>query len=193
MAFPPAHFLIGAGFAEVARASSRRPPPRWAAWAVGGCAAALPDVDIVLGIARGASGAYHGTFTHSVAAAVVWALIGYAFGGGRWAAVVGVGYGSHLLVDLLDDSGPTNLMLGWPFSGARPYSLGRFFPKVPVEGDGLVDTALNVLRPDALSLLLQQTLLAAACAGALFLLAAAIRRARTRRAGAADAFPHPPA
>ena len=184
MAFPPAHLLIGAGLAEVARAGSRRPPPRWAAWAVGGCAAALPDVDIVLGIFRGVGGAYHGTFTHSLAAVVVWALVGYAVGGGRWAAVVGLGYASHLLVDLLDDRGPTNLMLWWPFSPAHPDSLGKLFPRVPVEGNGVVETALNVLRPSSLWLLLQQTLLATACFAALLLLAAAIRRFRARRARA---------
>ena len=182
MAFPPAHLLIGAGFAEVARAASPRPPPRWAAWAVGGCVAALPDVDIVLGIARGVGGAYHGTFTHSAAAVLVWTLVGYALGGGRWAAVAGLGYASHLLVDLLDDSGPTNLMLGWPFRVDKPHSLGRLFPKVPVEGEGIVETALNVLRPDSLRLLVQQTALAAACFAALLLLAAAIRRVRGGRA-----------
>jgi len=178
VAFPPAHFLIGAGLAEVARAASRNPPPRWAAWIAGGCVAVLPDADIVLGIVRGVGGAYHGTFTHSIAAVVVWALIGYALGRGPWAGVVGLGYASHLLVDLLADSGPTNLMLEWPLSTSKPYSLGRLFPKVPVEGDGMIGTALNVLRPDSLWLLAQQTLLAAACAAALFLFAAAIRRAR---------------
>jgi membrane-bound metal-dependent hydrolase YbcI (DUF457 family) len=182
MAFPPAHFLIGAGFAEVARAASPDPPPRWAAWAVGGCMGALPDVDIVLGIALGAGSAYHSTFTHSLTAVAVWALIGYMVGRGRWAAVTGLGYASHLLVDLLDGgANPTNLMLGWPFTGAQPYSLGNVFPSVPVEGDGMVETALNVLRPSSLWLLAQQTLLAAACTAALFLLAAAIRRVRTRR------------
>lgn len=182
MAFPPAHFLIGAGFAEVARAASPDPLPRWPAWVVGGCMGALPDVDIVLGIALGVGGVYHGTFTHSLTAVAVWTLVGYLAGGGRWAAVTGLGYASHLLVDLLDGGvEPTNLMLGWPFSGAQPYSLGNFFPSVPVEGDGMVETALNVFRPHSLWLLAQQTLLAAACAAALFLLAAAIRWGRARR------------
>lgn len=187
MAFPPAHMLIGAGLAEVACAAMRDPPPRRFAWAVAAVLAAAPDGDIVLGILLGRGGAYHGTFTHSLTAVAVVALVGYAFGGRRWAAVAGIAYASHLLVDLLDESGPTNLMLGWPFTGARPYSLGRLFPKVPVEGDGVMDTALNVLRPASLLSLLVQTVMAAAVLGALALAGRWMRRARVRRTGAAPA------
>ncbi|HEX2210957.1 MAG TPA: metal-dependent hydrolase [Longimicrobium sp.] len=178
MAFPPAHMLIGAGFAEMARAGMDDPPPRRFAWAVGAVLAAAPDGDIILGILLGRGGSLHGTFTHSLTAVAVVALLAYALGGGRWAAIAGVGYASHLLADLLDESGPTNLMLGWPFTGAKPYSLGKLFPKVPVEGDGIVDTALNVLRPHSLVNLLIQTLMAAAIFAALVLLARAIRRMR---------------
>lgn len=181
MAFPPAHLLIGAGFAEVARAGMDRPPPRRYAWAVAAVLAAAPDGDIILGILLGRGGNLHGTFTHSLTAAAVVALLAYAVGGGRWAAIAGIGYASHLLVDLLDESGPTNLMLGWPFTGAKPYSLGKLFPKVPVHGDGIVDTALNVLKPGALGNLVLQTLMGAAVYGALLLLARAIRRMRVRR------------
>jgi hypothetical protein len=176
--------LLGAGLVEVARSGMREPLPRWQAWAVGAGMAALPDVDIVLGIVLAQGGSYHGTFTHSVSAVVVWALIGYAFGGGRWAAVVGVGYASHLVADLLDESGPTNLMLGWPFSGQRPYSIGKLFPKVPVEGDGIVDSALNVLRPETLLLLAAQTAMAAGFFAALLLLARLIRTRRERASAA---------
>jgi membrane-bound metal-dependent hydrolase YbcI (DUF457 family) len=187
MAFPPAHMLIGAGFAEVARAGMDRPPPRRYAWAVAAILAAAPDGDIILGILLGRGGSLHGTFTHSLTAAAVVALLAYALGGARWAVIAGVGYASHLLLDLLDESGPTNLMLGWPFTGARPYSLGKLFPKVPVDGNGIVDTALNVLKPDALRNLVVQTLMAAAIYGAMVLLARAIRRSRLRRVEAAAA------
>jgi LexA-binding, inner membrane-associated putative hydrolase len=173
--------LIGAGLAETARAGMKDPPPpRWLVWSVAAVLAAGPDADIIIGILRGRGGADHGTFSHSLMAVAIVALAGYGLGGGRWAAIFGVSYGSHLLVDLLDESGPTNLMLGWPFTGARPYSIGKLFPKVPVEGDGMMDTALNVLRPHALQNLLIQTALAAAIFGALLLCASAIRR---RRAG----------
>jgi membrane-bound metal-dependent hydrolase YbcI (DUF457 family) len=170
--------LIGAGLAEVARSGMRDPLPRWQAWAAGAALAALPDVDIVLGIVLGKGGSYHGTFTHSLSAVVVWALIGYAAGGGRWAAVAGVGYASHLVVDLLDESGPTNLMLGWPFSGQRPYSIGKLFPKVPVEGDSMLDGVLNVVRPESLMLLATQTAMAAGFFAVFVLLARLIRRRR---------------
>lgn len=178
--------LIGAGLAEVARAGMRQPPPRRFAWAVAAVLAAAPDGDIILGILLGRGATYHGTFSHSLSATVVVALVAYAIGGGRWAAIAGIAYGSHLLVDLLDESGPTNLMLGWPFTGARPYSLGKFFPKVPVEGDGMVDTALNVLRPGAILNLVIQTAMGAAIFGALLLIARVIRQ---RRTGAADPAP----
>lgn len=187
MAFPPAHMLIGAGLAEVACAAMPHPPPRRMAWAVAAVLGAAPDGDIILGILMGRGGAFHGTFTHSLTAAAVAALLGYALGGWRWAVVAGIGYASHLLVDLLDESGPTNLMLGWPFTGAQPYSLGKFFPKVPVEGDGVIDTALNVLRPAALLNLVIQTLMAAAIFGGLVLLGQWMRRARVRREAPAAA------
>jgi hypothetical protein len=172
--------LIGAGLAEAACAGMRNPPPRWLAWSVAAVLAAGPDADIIIGILRGRGGADHGTFSHSLIAVVIVALFGYAIGGGPWAAIGGLGYGSHLLVDLLDESGPTNLLLGWPFTGARPYSIGKLFPKVPVEGEGMVDTAMNVLRPQALTNLLLQTLIAAAIFAALLLAASAIRRRQSR-------------
>ena len=181
MAFPPAHMLVGAGMAELARAGMRSPPPRRAAWLAGALLASVPDGDIILGILLGSGGALHGTFTHSLSAVAVVALLGYAFGGGRWAAIAGLTYGSHLFIDLLDESGPTNLMLGWPFTGVHAYSLGKLFPKVPVDGDGIVDTALNVFRPGSLRNLVLQTLLAAAISLALLLIARGIRWMRVRR------------
>jgi membrane-bound metal-dependent hydrolase YbcI (DUF457 family) len=179
--------LIGAGFAEVARAGMDDPPPRRRAWAVAAVLAASPDGDIILGILLGRGGSLHGTFTHSLTAAAVVAMLAYALGGARWAVIAGVGYASHLLVDLLDESGPTNLLLGWPFTGARPYSIGKLFPKVPVEGDGIVDTALNVLRPASLNRLGVQTLMAAAIFAALVLLGRGIRRMRARSVAPAAA------
>lgn len=187
MAFPPAHMLIGAGLAEVACAAMRDPPPRRFVWGVAAVLAAAPDGDIVLGILLGRGGAFHGTFTHSLTAAAVAAVVAYAMGGGRWAAIAGTAYASHLLVDLLDESGPTNLMLGWPFTGARPYSLGKVFPKVPVYGGGVMRTVREFLRPEPILVLMLQTLMAAAVFGALLLAARWMRGARGRRAGAAPA------
>jgi membrane-bound metal-dependent hydrolase YbcI (DUF457 family) len=174
--------LIGAALAELARAPMREPPPRLAAWAVGAMLAVAPDSDIVLGLLLGRGGTFHGTFTHSIAAVVVWALIGQAAGGWRWAVIAGAAYASHLVVDLLDETGPTNLMLFWPFSGQQPYAIAAVFPNVPVEGNGPRDTLLNVLRPGPLGLLVKQTLLGAAIAAGLLLGAAGVRRVRSGRA-----------
>jgi membrane-bound metal-dependent hydrolase YbcI (DUF457 family) len=176
--------LVGAGFAELACAGMRNPPPRWLAWSIGAVLAAGPDADIIIGILRGRGGADHGTFSHSLLAVGIIALMGYVAGGGPWAAIGGLSYGSHMLVDMLDESGPTNMMLGWPFTGARPYAIGELFPKVPVDGDGIVDTARNVLRPEALTNLVVQTLLAAGIFGMFLLLAAALRRWCDERADA---------
>lgn len=174
--------LVGAGMAEAVRATQAEPVPRWRAWGLAAVLAASPDADIVLGLLLGKGGAYHGTFTHSITAVVLAALFGYALGGGRWAAVAAAGYASHLFVDLLDDSGPTNLMLGWPFSGARPYSIGKLFPKIPFEtGEGPVAAFLSLFRPDALWAFALQTLLGAAFFAGFLLLARGIRSARPPR------------
>lgn len=171
--------LVGAGVAEVARASAARPPPRWPAWSVAAILATGPDADIILGLLLGRGGTYHGTFTHSIAATVLVAFLAWAAGGWRWGVIGGAAYGSHLVVDLLDDTGPTNLMLGWPFTEARPYSIGRLFPRVNIEGNGAWDTAMNLLadRAEMIDLALQ-TGVGAAVFGVLLLLAAGIRRAR---------------
>lgn len=171
--------LVGAGVAEVARASVDRPPPRWPAWAVAAMLATGPDADIILGLLLGRGGAFHGTFTHSITATAAVGVLAWAMAGWRWGVVAGAGYGSHLVVDLLDDTGPTNLMLGWPFTEARPYSIGRLFPRVNIEGNGAWDTGMNLLadRAEMIDLALQ-TGVGAAVFGVLLLVAAAIRRAR---------------
>lgn len=177
MSFPPAHAMIGAGLAEVVCAA--RPLPRWKAWTLASTLAVAPDFDIVLGLLLGKGGAYHGTFTHSVTAAVVAALLAWAVAGRWWGVVAGAGYGSHLLVDLLDDSGPTNMMLAWPFSGDRPYSLGKVFPKVPFEGEGVTESAQSLLLPHVFEKLALQTLLGLAVFLVLLGVAAVVRRFRS--------------
>jgi membrane-bound metal-dependent hydrolase YbcI (DUF457 family) len=177
MAFPPAHMLVGAGAAELVRTGV--PLPRWRAWAVAAVLAALPDTDIILGIALERGGAYHGTFTHSIAAVIVVALLAWAVAGRRWAALAGAGYGSHLLVDLLDDRGRTNVLLGWPFTDERPLAIARLFPTVPFEqGGGVLNATLSLFRPDVFGPLLLQTAVGGILFLGLVLLAAGIRRVR---------------
>jgi hypothetical protein len=180
MSFPPAHALIGAGLAEIAIAA--KPLPRWKAWALAGFLAVSPDFDIVIGLMTGRGASLHGTFSHSISAVVVLTLTMYAVAGGRWALVAGTGYGSHLVVDMLDDTGPTNLMLGWPFTPAQPYAIGKLLPKVQFEtGNGFGSAFYSLFDPAVMAKLLVQTLLAAAIFLALAGNAQLVRRWRLSR------------
>jgi membrane-bound metal-dependent hydrolase YbcI (DUF457 family) len=177
MSFPPAHALIGAGLAEVAIAA--KPLPRWRAWTLAAFLAVSPDFDIVFGLLVGRGASMHGTFSHSITATAIMALAFFAIGGARWALVAAVGYGSHLLVDMLDDSGPTNLELGWPFTPAQPYAIGPLFPKVPFEhGQGMRGAIFSLLEPAVFAKLAAQTGLAFAIFLGLLGVAHLVRRAR---------------
>lgn len=179
MAFPPAHMLVGAGVAEVVRAGQRHPPRRMLAWSVGAMLGALPDVDIVLGILLGRGGDYHGTFTHSLTLAVAAGAVAWMLAGWRWGVLAGATYLSHLLVDLLDDRGRTNVLLLWPFTDEQPYAIARIFPTVAfAQGEGPIGAALSLFRPDVLGQLLLQTAYGAGFFALLLLLAALVRRAR---------------
>ncbi|MDQ3556080.1 MAG: metal-dependent hydrolase [Gemmatimonadota bacterium] len=177
MAFPPAHLLVGFGAAELTRAAY--PLPRWRAWAVAGVLAVLPDVDIVLGRALEVGFEYHGTFTHSVTTTLIVALVARLLAGPGWALLAASSYGSHLLVDLLDDRGQTNVMLGWPFSGEYAQAFARVFPPVPFEkGGGVVHAALSLLQPHIFQRLLLQTAVGAFFFFALVGIAWTLREAR---------------
>lgn len=179
VAFPPAHLLVGIGGAELVR--SVTPLPRWRAWIVAATLAVLPDLDFVLGILRGRGSLYHGTFTHSLVAVALIAGAAGLFAGWRWALLAGVGYGSHLLVDLMDDRGQTNVLLWWPFSSENAVALGRFFPTVPFEhGDGMIGAFLSLFEPAVAERLLEQTAVGAATLAGAWVAAALIRKARER-------------
>jgi len=181
MAFPPAHVLVGAGVAEVVRSGTAAPLPRWRAWAFSAALAVLPDLDIVLGIALGRGGLYHGTFTHSIPAIVVTGLLCRAVLGPPWGVLAAAGYGSHLVVDLLDDRGRTNVLLGWPFTDERPFAIARIFPKVEFQTEGgLRDSMLSLFEPRAVAMLLAQTAVAAGFFVGLLLVADAMRRVGER-------------
>ncbi len=181
MAFPPAHLLVGAGVAEVVR-SAAPPLPRWRAWAVAASLAVVPDLDFGLGLALGRGAEYHGTFTHSVVATLVIGLVAGVLAGWRWGVLSAAGYGSHLLVDLLDDRGRTNVLLGWPFTHERPFAIARVFPPVPFgRAGGLRESILALPRPEAMLALGAQTLIGILFFLALLALAAAIRGVGRRR------------
>jgi membrane-bound metal-dependent hydrolase YbcI (DUF457 family) len=180
MAFPPAHVLVGLGVAEAARAGL--PLPTWKSRVVAASLAVLPDLDIVVGlVGERAGSAYHGTFTHSIFAAVVVGLVGWLLGGKVWGLLAGTAYGSHLLVDLLDDRGRTNVLLGWPFSHEYPYAIARIFPMVPFrQGEGALNAAKSLLEPRVFEQLAIQTLVGAAMMVVLLVIALLIRRAVAR-------------
>lgn len=179
MSFPPAHFLIGAATAELMDTERRLPRPQ--AWAVGGVLAVLPDFDVALDRVI-ADLPPHGTYSHSLTAAAIVALLGWAAGGRRWGVLAGAAYTSHLVVDLMDDVGPTNVMLAWPFSHAEAIGLGHIFPAVVFHrGDGVLGAALSLLEPAVLTQLALQTAVGGVFALGMLGLARVLRRGRERR------------
>ena len=178
MAFPPAHFLVGCGVAEVVRGIFPR-LPRSAAWLVAGSLAVAPDLDFGFGMLLGRTYEYHGTFTHSLVATASVAVLAWLLAGAGWGVLAGMGYGSHLLVDLLDDRGRTNVLLGWPFTLEQPLAIARVFPTIPFEqGRGVLAAALSLLEPAAFRQLAIQTAFGALALALLLLLAAVVRRGR---------------
>lgn len=164
----------------MARALTPAPLPRWRAWAVGGLLAVLPDVDIVLGRAFDLDFEYHGTFTHSILVTILVAVLADRLGGRRWALLAGATYGSHLLVDLLDDRGRTNVLLAWPFSDQYAMAIARVFPTIPFEkGGGVVHAALSLFKPHIFERLLLQTAIGGVLFVALLGAAWGVRRLRT--------------
>jgi hypothetical protein len=160
MSFPPAHALVAVGTAELVLAVV--PLPRWRAWLVAGSLAVAPDLDLLVGLAMGSAGEYHGTFTHSALAVVVVSLVAAAIAGRRWALLAGAGYGSHLLVDLLDDRGRTNVLLGWPLTYSQPDALARLFPQVSfTHGQGITGALLSLFHQPTAGELLRQTAIGA--------------------------------
>ena len=175
MAFPPAHMLVGLGFAELS--SAVLPLPGWKPRLVAASLAVLPDLDIIVGLLTTRAGSvYHGTFTHSIFVTVVVGLVAWLVGGRAWGMLAGLAYGSHLLVDLLDDRGRTNVLLGWPFSLEYPYAIARIFPTVPFEhGRGVLIAARSLLEPRVFEQLAIQTLLGGGMLLVLLLLSRLIR------------------
>jgi hypothetical protein len=171
MPLPPAHFLVGAGAAELTR--SERQGPRWRLWLSGGALGVLPDLDTGIGLLLGRGNEFHGIFTHTSLAVLAFAALAWAIGGRRWAAVAAAAYGSHLLIDLLEDRQGTSVQPWWPLSDERLLSVAPIFPNVPWRhGAGPEGAALSLFDPEVLPWLVAQ-----GAAGALvFLLALLLRR-----------------
>jgi len=159
MPLPPAHFLIGAGAADLASAGSTL--PRLRVWLAGGLVALLPDMDTGLGVLLGQGNAFHGLYTHTLAALFGILAVVFLVAGIRWAGVAASAYGSHLMIDLLEDRGATSVQLWWPFSQQRSNSIAPLFPSVPWrQGEGPQGAAISLLEAEVFPSLVSQTAVA---------------------------------
>ncbi len=136
MATPLGHFLVGAGI------GARLEPRGWLSRAllVGGLAGVAADLDFLPGLLTGAPAHFHHAQSHSVLAAIVVGGLIYLLARPRavvWGLIGGVGYASHLLLDLVtaDDSAPYGIPLLWPLSSTTFQSPVTLFPRVPHSGE----------------------------------------------------------
>jgi membrane-bound metal-dependent hydrolase YbcI (DUF457 family) len=88
-------------------------------------AGALPDVDLLFGVHRGAM---HGVGAVAIAGLFVWGVTRR----GSFAIAVASAYASHILLDWLgaDTSAPVGVMALWPFSRAYYESGVHLFPPI---------------------------------------------------------------
>jgi membrane-bound metal-dependent hydrolase YbcI (DUF457 family) len=192
MPLPPAHLLMGVAAAEVVRTAA--PLPRYRTWAVAAGLALLPDIDYGIRIVVGAWAPLERSATHSLAATLLVALLAWLMAGGRWAAVAGAGYGSHLLADLLQNQERTSVALFWPWQERGMEPLFPLFPRVTFErGEGVRGAALSLFEPPHVYALLLETAIAAAIFAGVFLICHTVRRARGSRQPRRGRLTHPSA
>jgi len=178
MPLPPAHFLVGAGAADLAAGELR--VPRWKIWMVGGILGVLPDMDTGLGILLGRGTELHGIFTHTPLAALLVGLVTWLLAGRRWALIATAAYASHLLIDLFEDRPGSSVQPLWPLSDRTLDSVARIIPGVPWEsGEGAWAAALSLLEPRIFAWLLAQTAVAALLFAGLASLSAHLRSHRS--------------
>jgi hypothetical protein len=144
VATPIGHLLAGAAIGTLMSQGGSLPR----AILIGGAAAIAADFDFIPGILMGNPGRFHHAQSHSVSFAVLAGL-----GAGliatesrlRWALLVGLGYASHLILDLLtfDDSVPQGIPIFWPFLLDVFQSPVTLFPNV-AWGTGAIFTARNL-------------------------------------------------
>jgi len=123
MPSPVAHAFAGAAvYAGLTpRGALRRD---WRPWALAVFAGVAADLDFLPGLLAGDPSRYHHWATHSVAAAALFTLLVTPLASAalgpmrRRAAILGVGYASHLALDLVtvDRTEPRGIPLLWPFS-----------------------------------------------------------------------------
>lgn len=135
MATPLGHALIGAGIGARFQRHGRMARVLF----VGALAGVAPDLDFLPGLLAGAPARFHHAQSHSILAAIVAGGLFYLLLQPRavlWGLVGGLGYASHLLLDLVtvDDAAPFGIPLLWPLSAATFQSPITIFPRVPHSG-----------------------------------------------------------
>ncbi len=131
MATPLGHMLAGASVGAVCQTGAA---PLWRVTA-GALIGAAADLDFLPGILLGEPARFHHAASHSmlfVLAVAALAVSISAHARFRWGLLVGVGYGSHLVLDLFtfDDSVPYGIPLFWPFSSQTWQSPVPLLPNV---------------------------------------------------------------
>ncbi len=124
MPSPIAHMLVGLTIARRSRVWNEPVRVRWILLAV--FAANAPDLDFLFGLAAGAINRYHPNPSHSVLAALIFALVATLVLGRTWTRPLRLFgltfglYGSHILLDMFGDSSPAppGVQLFWPLSDA---------------------------------------------------------------------------
>jgi inner membrane protein len=136
MSSPLAHALVGATV-YAGLAAEGRPVMAWRPWAVAAFAGVAADLDFLPGLLIGDPSRYHHWATHSLVAVLVFAalvapLAPAALGSlPRRVVILGVAYGSHLVLDLLTvHQRVPGIPLLWPFSSEVFLSPVLLFPRI---------------------------------------------------------------
>lgn len=125
MSLPILHSFAGYGVHCIGGGKSSRHPYLFMLYCM--VLGNLPDLDFVPGVLAGNASLYHRTFSHSLTACVLIAILG-GMAWKRWgglnfikaALLTFFAYGSHLVLDLTNTA-PKGLQLFWPFSRQTVY------------------------------------------------------------------------
>lgn len=137
----------------------------------------LPDTDFLMGFVIGQPGLLHRGVSHTVVAAVVFAVLAGAFVHWRWrerfapaALLFGAAYLSHLTLDFftIDTRPPSGAQFLWPFSSAYFMSPVTFFTEIHIDGMTRLGFLRTVLAWPAVTVLAREAMIATVVLGAWF-------------------------
>ena len=129
----------------------------------------LPDCDFLVGFVLGRPGLVHRGFSHTVLAALAFAILAGALA--RWwvrdrwlpaSLMFGGVYASHLLLDALtiDQRGPTGAQFFWPLSDAYYIAPVTFFTEILIDGGSRLGFIGSILRWETVIVLTRETAIA---------------------------------